>query len=263
MSAEIWGIISLCGYVLAAVLLVASIILFVVMRIPSVIGDLTGRTVAREMEKMRQDNTARGDRQFRTGRINRERGPLTEKTATGKMSKTGKTSGGKKNAAQPAAVMPRQKTDTMGTMALPPEETTAHLGTEKLSEKEVAWNARPTSGTVALGAGIPLSEATEVLRDDNATEVLSDSNATAVLSDSNATEVLRDENATEVLSDSGATAVLSDSNATEVLRDNSATTVLDQEEQSAPGITEELAKKKAPAKFKVTRDIVVTHNDKA
>lgn len=263
MSAEVWGIISLCGYVLAAVLLVASMILFVVMRIPSVIGDLTGRTVAREMEKMRQDNTARGDRQFRTGRINRERGPLTEKTATGKMSKTGKTSGGKKNAVQPAAVMPRQKTDTMGTMILPPEETTAHLGTEKLSEKEVAWNARPTSGTVALGAGIPLSETTEILSDDKATEVLNESNATAVLSDNNATEVLQYDSTTEVLSDSNATAVLSDSSATEVLRDNSATTVLDQEEQSAPGSTEELAKKKAPAKFKVTRDIVVTHDDKA
>ena len=243
MSAETWGVISLCGFALAGLLFIAAVILFIVLRIPSVIGDLSGRTVAREMARMREDNAARGERKYRTGRLNRERGPLTEKVPTGS---TGKTVG-KKNRGKSAEFVPRRGTDTIGTTILPPEETTAYLGTERLAEE-------------ALDTVLP-EDAAERLRSEDGMEVLWDANATEVLRDADATEVLRDADATEVLRDTDATEVLRDTDATEVLQNadeaqrDEGTTVLSQN-----GMTDELAKKKAAVSFRKTRDVVVTHD---
>ena len=234
MSAETWGVISLCGFVLAGLLFITAVILFIVLRIPSVIGDLSGRTVAREMARMREDNAARGERRYRTGRLNRERGPLTEKAPTGS---TGKT-GGKKGRGESAEFTPRRGTDTIGTTLLPPEETTAYLGTERLTEETPAARDEWT----VVDAVLP-EDATEWLRSEDRTDVLRDVNATEVLRDADATELLRDADATEVLRD------------TDEAQRNEGTTVLSQS-----GVTDELAKKKTALTFRKTRDVVVTHD---
>lgn len=225
MSAETWGIISLCGFLLAGILFVAAVLLFIVLRIPSVIGDLSGRTVAREMARMREDNAARGERKYRTGRLNRARGPLTEKVPTGS---TGKTDG-KKSRGSSAELAASRGTDAIGTTLLPPEETTAYLGTERLTEEAPAARDECT----VVGAVLP-EDATEWLQSEDETEVLRDVNATEVLRDADATEVLQD---------------------TAEAQRNEGTTVLSQ-----GGATDELAKKKTALTFRKTRDIVVTHD---
>lgn len=79
MSAIAWLIIAIVGFSLSGIALVAAIFMFIKMNIPAVIGDLTGKTVAREIKAMRDANISSGDKSFRPSKVNLERGTLTEK----------------------------------------------------------------------------------------------------------------------------------------------------------------------------------------
>jgi len=186
MSATTWLIIAIVGFSLSVIALVVTVFMFIKMNILSVIGDLSGRTVAKEIKEMRNINASSGDKRFRSSQTNINRGMLTEKVH-----------------------------DTS-------EQVQAAAHKSKRLDKTTGEIARKTgnkkSGTVGLKSGMnvePIIEnngslPTEVL-DEGATEVLSD-NATEVL-DQNATEVLSG-NATTVLSEE--TTVLSN---TEQLQD--------------------------------------------
>ena len=221
MSANTWLIIAIIGFSLSGIALIAAVIMFIRLNIPAIIGDLTGRTVAREIKAMRDTNASSGDKRFRPSAVNLERGTLTEKVAG----------------------------NTANNMALAHASKRLDKTSGNLSEK----GSKRKSGTVGLSdavqgkSGRVGSEPTDMLNSDsNATEVLS-TESTEVLSD-NATEVLSD-NATEVL-DPNATAVLSDG--TEVL--SSETTVLSPTEQLKTDASK-------PVAFKIKHDEVVTHSD--
>lgn len=81
MSANTWLIIAIVGFSLSGVALIAAVILFIKLNVPSIIGDLTGRTVAREIKAMREINKSSGDKRFRSSAVNVGRGTLTEKVA--------------------------------------------------------------------------------------------------------------------------------------------------------------------------------------
>lgn len=53
MSATTWLIIAIVGFSLAGVAFVAAVILFIRLNIPAVIGDLTGKTAAKEIQALR------------------------------------------------------------------------------------------------------------------------------------------------------------------------------------------------------------------
>ena len=221
MSANTWLIIAIIGFSLSGIALIAAVIMFIRLNIPAIIGDLTGRTVAREIKAMRDTNASSGDKRFRPSAVNLERGTLTEKVAG----------------------------NTANNMALAHASKRLDKTSGNLSEK----SSKKKSGTVGLSVAVQGksgrvgSEPTDMLNSDsNATEVLS-TESTEVLSD-NATEVLSD-NATEVL-DLNATAVLSDG--TEVL--SSETTVLSPTEQLKTDASK-------PVAFKIKHDEVVTHSD--
>ena len=221
MSANTWLIIAIIGFSLSGIALIAAVIMFIRLNIPAIIGDLTGRTVAREIKAMRDTNASSGDKRFRPSAVNLERGTLTEKVAE----------------------------KTANNMALAHASKRLDKTSGNLSEK----SSKRKSGTVGLSdavqgkSGRVGSEPTDMLNNDsNATEVLS-TESTEVLSD-NVTEVLSD-NATEVL-DTNATEVLSDG--TEVLSNE--TTVLSPTEQ----LKTDAAK---PVAFKIKHDEVVTHSD--
>lgn len=225
MSATTWLIIAIIGFSLAGIALVVAIFMFINQNIPSVIGDLTGKTVAREIKAMREFNKAHGDRRFRPSEVNLERGTLTEKVEVS-----------------------REDQQAMAE---------AHLSKrlDKTPSEDIPVKKKTKGGTIGLNDFE--SPATDVLNEgSNPTEVLSD-NATEVLS-SNETEVLSDTtNATEVLS-SNETEVLSN-NATEVLSDSTTvlsegTTVLSENVE----VSENLA---TPISFKVTKDKTITHSD--
>lgn len=221
MSANTWLIIAIIGFSLSGIALIAAVIMLIRLNIPAIIGDLTGRTVAREIKAMRDTNASSGDKRFRPSAVNLKRGTLTEKVAG----------------------------NTANDMALAHASKRLDKTSGNLSEK----GSKRKSGTVGLSdavqgkSGRVGSEPTDMLNNDsNATEVLS-TESTEVLSD-NATEVLSD-NATEVL-DTNATEVLSDG--TEVLSNE--TTVLSPTEQLKTDASK-------PVAFKIKHDEVVTHSD--
>lgn len=171
MSANTWLIIAIIGFSLSGIALIAAVIMLIRLNIPAIIGDLTGRTVAREIKAMRDTNASSGDKRFRPSAVNLKRGTLTEKVAG----------------------------NTANDMALAHASKRLDKTSGNLSEK----GSKRKSGTVGLSdavqgkSGRVGSEPTDMLNSDStATEVLSDS-ATEVL-DTNATEVLSD--GTEVLS---------------------------------------------------------------
>lgn len=239
MSANAWFIIAIVGFSLSAIALIIAVILFFRLKILAVIGDLSGRTVAREIKAMRDMNASSGDKRFRPSKVNMERGTLTEKVDDNKVDKSAMS---KAHASK--------RLDKISGKLRNNESASKKTGTADLSDGVQAKSQdNNLKGTEVLQDEITAtlsSTATEVLS-DNSTEVLSDQNATAVLS-SGATDILSD-NATEVLS----------TNETEVLSGGTTvlngTTILDETENP------DEKKQKNPVAFKITKSIIETHSD--
>lgn len=65
---------ALCG-----LMLLISVLLFFLLRIPKVIGDLTGSTARKAIKDIREQNVSTGNKVYKTSAVNRERGKLTDK----------------------------------------------------------------------------------------------------------------------------------------------------------------------------------------
>ena len=83
MDAQMWYIIGIIGFSLAAILLLAATFIFFRLHILAVIGDLSGRTAAKQIEKFRQANAASGAKSFRPDPLNLDRGKLTSPIVPG------------------------------------------------------------------------------------------------------------------------------------------------------------------------------------
>ena len=172
MSATTWLIIAIVGFSLAGVALIVTTVMFFKMNVPAIIGDLSGKTIAREVKAMRATYAAQ---------------------------------------AKKSSVAPRQSSDSsepaqdekMSTEDIKAAHASKRLDhtTGGLAEKKKVEVPVETEDTSS-------KERTETLS-KNATEVLSE-DATDVLTD-NATEVLT-ENATEILEENAVegTCVLSE-----------------------------------------------------
>lgn len=79
MTYEIYRYIFLGGAILAGIMLVVSVLVFFLLKIPTVIGDLTGANARKAIENIRNHNESTGDKTYRTSQVNRERGKLTDK----------------------------------------------------------------------------------------------------------------------------------------------------------------------------------------
>lgn len=86
MSANTWYAISLTGFFAALVLLIVTLVLFFKLDILDVIGDLTGRTVAREIKSMRENRNSKGQKAATRTKY------ASKSSASGKSSKTSKRS---------------------------------------------------------------------------------------------------------------------------------------------------------------------------
>lgn len=268
------------GLVLAILLLIATVVLFIVLKIPKVIGELTGSTAKKAMKEMK-------DGTVKPGSIARKEQEKYYNMGSGKI--TAKE-----------AVSSKEERKARG------NDSTELLDKNKKKEKKFEetdilrpgvndYNALDNEATDVLGSGNPDEEVTDILRngaaaDDETTDILRDGSAagddeaTDVLratgeGDDEATDVLRgtdegDDEATDVLrgndeGDDGATDVLradeGDDGATDVLRadegDDGATDVLraeDDEEGTSVLASSEAALAK---KVKVIYNVVVVHSD--
>lgn len=239
MSATTWYIIAIVGFSLSGVALIAAIFMFLKMNIPAIIGDLTGRTVAREIKAMRESNASSGDKLHRSSHVNIERGTLTEKVESEVTDKS-----------------PMSKAHSSKRLDRPVSEP---IKSSKLNARPDERKGTQTTETLS-------DNATEVLVDDpNATEILQEgsslgSDVTEVLL--NTEEVVVGSNATEVLSTGGATEVLTDTNATEVLSNP-------EEKQDGPvggttvlsDVPQEPVQAKVPASFTIIKSLVEVHTD--
>lgn len=193
MSATTWLVMAIIGFSLAGIALIAAVFIFIKLNIPSVIGDLSGKTVAREIKAMREANAAGEGKKISAGALDFEKG------------KSDKVGG--------------KKLDTEGLKIAHASKRLDKTGGIAAKEKEAEQFARNVESRKPLTAE---DNETELLT-DNGTEMLTD-NATEVLTD-NATEILAD-NATEILVDN-ATEVL----VQEEMVANDGTTVLSNTEQ--------------------------------
>ncbi|MDP4157371.1 MAG: hypothetical protein Q8929_17215 [Bacillota bacterium] len=184
MDAAVWRMISIIGYFLAGVFLVASIILFFKMNIRTIIGDLTGKTAARQIQEIRERNLMTGNKPYKPAAFQLERGTWgTGGNRTGR--KIGKTAQAIAHASKRLDL--KAKTDET---SQPIIERIEGFHTVSLREPTAETSA-PFSTTEVL------SETTELLVEQ--TEVFLD--RTELLEAENATEVLGDTvNGTDVLS---------------------------------------------------------------
>ena len=78
MNAELFSLISVISYIVAGVCLVLAVFFWFFFKIPSVIGDLSGRTARKSIAKMRQANVKSGNKSYRPSAVNAARGKLTD-----------------------------------------------------------------------------------------------------------------------------------------------------------------------------------------
>lgn len=148
--------LSIISFAVAGVCLVLAIFFWVFFKIPSVIGDLSGRTARKSIEKMRQANVRSGNKSYRASATNAARGKLTD-TMQHSAKLSGKAPNGKPDANEDgrpetgllaenkAVVHVNEKTELLDggetTGSLLDEEATGRLVDE---EATMALNVEPT-----------------------------------------------------------------------------------------------------------------------
>lgn len=124
MSANAWYTISLVGYFVALVGIIITIVLYFRLDILDVIGDLSGRTVAKEIKSMRENRNAKGDRSSSRARY------------------SGKAASGSKSSKSSAAGKKRR-------------ETKGSAKTDDMKKPLDATRKRAKNGTAEMGRGTP------------------------------------------------------------------------------------------------------------
>lgn len=75
---EVLPIISIVSFVLAGVALLVAVVLFIKFKIPSVIGDLSGRTARKSIAQVREYNEKSGKKAHSSSPVNQNRGKVTD-----------------------------------------------------------------------------------------------------------------------------------------------------------------------------------------
>ncbi len=273
MDARAWLIMSIVGYSFAGVLFVVTCVLFFKMKILAIIGDISGRTAAKQIQEIREQNILSGNKRHIPSAFNLDRGTLTEpvKARTGKWGLTGtgqtQASKGLKERGQTEKGLTRWSKrlketgqmgteSTMGSQSLNLQGQSA-LGQDPEVHAPIDEYSDPTE-VLASNETELLAEGTEVLAEPSEyigaeTEVLVE--GSGVLGEG--TEVLSED--TEVLG--GETEVLTEGmkvleRGTEVLTDPYGTTVLQPVGQLANEEADEPS-----VDFKIVKDIKVIHTD--
>lgn len=178
-TAEILSLISVISFVFCAIAFVLAVFFWFFFKIPSVIGDLSGRTARKSIEKMRAGNEKAAAQGYRpkTSYTTRHQAatavPPPPKPATVKLQPPKPTTAGlKKTAEKPAAPEQIPETGLLDESRAPTEEI---LATELLTE-----NSAPTEEILD----------TELLTSTGITESLADEDATTGLYDDEGTTLL-------------------------------------------------------------------------
>ena len=207
MTADTLQLISLISFIAAGVFLIIALFLFIYLKIPRVIGDLSGRTARRNIAKLRSENEKGGAKAFRPSKVNLERGPLTEtenrlnkpldpnETQTMEMEAPGENAGGDTDVLEHSSTPAQEGTAVLGSSAAyPANETTPLMPQPSFSAGGVSGetsmlneaSAAPAPSTYAPSNETDLLDrepggGTELLNNEfvGGTEVLNESAAAA------------------------------------------------------------------------------------
>lgn len=223
MDANHWLIVSIVGYSLAGVLLIAAAILFIKMNILAIIGDLTGKTAARQIQEIREQNIKTGDKRYRPSAFNMERGFLTEPMSSrlgrsGKIGKTAQVLAHKSKRLNPSGQMEKSDSKRLDFNRKMEETSSNHLNLSRIvgdagpNRPDLKENMGGDPPSVVIDNLVEAKDS-RTFYEDKETEVLFEnkynlsSNATVVLSDGSDLPHAEKESAEVVLLD--ATTVLS------------------------------------------------------
>lgn len=76
--ADVLSIVSFVSFIVAGISLAVAVFLWFSFKIPTVIGDLTGKTAKKSIAKMRKSNEASGNKSYRPSAANVNRGKITD-----------------------------------------------------------------------------------------------------------------------------------------------------------------------------------------
>lgn len=79
MTYETYRIIFIAGAAACGVMLAVSVLLFLVLKVPRLIGDLSGATARRAIRGIREKNVSSGEKVFRSSAVNSARGKVTDR----------------------------------------------------------------------------------------------------------------------------------------------------------------------------------------
>lgn len=128
---ETYQLIFYAGLVLSGLCLVTTVVLFFTLKIPKVIGDLTGANARKAINEIRNQNEQSGAKSYQPSAVNRERGKITDKmTQSGRLVKN------------PSGGMGGHRTEKISTM---------ELDTEMLPADETTVLSEPANETTVLG----------------------------------------------------------------------------------------------------------------
>lgn len=236
MSADTWYAISLAGYFAALIGLIITVILYFRLDILDVIGDLTGRTVAKEIKSMRENRSSGTAR-----RSVRPKPPRTGKTA-----KTSRKTLGNSRATSGPGRSRRGTAGLTATGGSQPDKRVLHSRTDRLpqelEEQYGSFDPRVEySRTDILPQTPEKPEAPAAEQRKRGTAILEES--------AGGTE--QRQRGTAILEESGGTAVLEETGGgTALLQEpGGGTTLLTGEEPTLP------------VKFSVTRSWLVVHTE--
>lgn len=120
MTYEIYRYIFIIGLVLSLLMAAVAIILFFVLKIPKVIGDLNGSNARKAIENIRNSNESTGEKTYKSSYVNSQRGKITDKiSASGSLLR--------KHTDQIGAAMATERIDSPNIIP-PAEETTVLTG---------------------------------------------------------------------------------------------------------------------------------------
>ncbi len=94
MSVELLRTLSLASYILAGLFFGIAAALFFILKVPRLIGDVTGATARKAIETIRQQNATTGDKAYKPSNVNLARGKITDKmTPSGRLIKHAPSNG--------------------------------------------------------------------------------------------------------------------------------------------------------------------------
>lgn len=79
MTYEIYRYIFIGAAILCGIMFVVSVLLFIMLKIPKIISDLTGATARKAIKNIRAQNEATGEKAYKVSAVNEARGRLTDK----------------------------------------------------------------------------------------------------------------------------------------------------------------------------------------